>query len=109
MALWGIYRLEWMLTMFQLDNKLLFNYLPQLEEELAKEKEKPEDVRNQRIIDHLALLVDYVVTDFSPTAKRLYPLLQHHEITFDLLWALFLPNTLVYTTCPGSQEQRVVK
>ena len=34
------------------------------------------------------------------------PLLEHGEITFDLLWTLFRPNTIVYTRCIFSEEPK---
>ncbi|CUS10315.1 unnamed protein product [Tuber aestivum] len=88
---------------------LLFNYLPQLENELAKARAVPEGQQNKTLISHLTLFNDYITTDYAATIKRLYPLLEHHEITFDLLWALFLPNTLIYTICAGSSEPRCLK
>ena len=36
-------------------------------------------------------------------------MLDHEEISYDLLWALFVPNTFVYTTCPGTRQPRCVK
>lgn len=60
-------------------------------------------------MDHLTVLIDYVNSDYESVAKRLYPLLEHEEITFDLLWALFLPNTIIYTVCAGSNEPRCLK
>jgi hypothetical protein len=88
---------------------LLFNYLPQLENILSNEKEKPIDLQNQTLINHVTDLVEYVTIDYASVAKLLYPLLQHQEITFELLWALFLPNTLIYTICPGTKEPRCLK
>lgn len=32
--------------------------------------------------------------------------MEHFEITYELLWALFRPNALLYTTCPGSEQPR---
>jgi hypothetical protein len=43
------------------------------------------------------------------TRARLSPLLKSGEIPYDLLWALFKPNRLVYTTCPGTKKQRCIK
>jgi hypothetical protein len=31
------------------------------------------------------------------------------EITYNLLWALFKPNTFAYTICPGTQKLRCIK
>lgn len=54
-------------------------------------------------------MIDYISTDYESTVKQLYPLLSHNEITFDLLWALFVPNTYIYTVCGGSNEPRCFK
>ena len=43
-----------------------------------------------------------------PTTQRLLPLLEHGEITYDLLPMLFKPNTPVYTTCFGTKKPRCV-
>ncbi|KFH42938.1 hypothetical protein ACRE_063290 [Hapsidospora chrysogenum ATCC 11550] len=45
---------------------------------------------------------------FQPTTEQLSTLLAKKEITYDLLWALFEPNTEVYTTCPGTGAPRCV-
>ncbi|KAI5840555.1 hypothetical protein DFP73DRAFT_482409 [Morchella snyderi] len=92
-----------------IEPSLLFNYLPQLEAELIKERNRTEKEQNKTLIQHLTILTKYIESDYAPIVKRLYPLLQHQEITFDLLWALFLPNTLVHTTCAGSNESRCLK
>jgi hypothetical protein len=57
---------------------------------------------------HLDLLIDCVKKIYAPTTARLLPLLEHGEITYDLLWALFKPNTPVYTTCSGTKKPRCV-
>jgi hypothetical protein len=93
----------------QIDPNVLFNYLGELCKALEHEKALPEDSQNKAKIEHLALLCQYIETDYQPVSKRLYPLLEHNEITFDLLWALFLPNTMLYTLCAGSNEPRCVK
>lgn len=47
---------------------------------------------------HLKILLKYLDKDYAETKKTLYPLLESNTITFDLLWALFKPNTIAY--CP---------
>jgi len=47
-------------------------------------------------LKHLNLLIGKA---YKTTTERLVPLLKHSEITFDLIWALFKPNDLLYTTC----------
>lgn len=78
---------------------------------------------------HLKVLIRYLDKDYSHVKKRcvfprlprvlqdyhllpnsLYPLLENGLITFDLLWALWKPNTLAYTTTYGTpDEARVFK
>ena len=52
-----------------------------------------------------AVLVKYLDKDYSETKKTLYPLLENRTITFDLMWALFKPNTIVYTTTYNNHEE----
>jgi len=60
-------------------------------------------------LKHFNLLVDLVKKTYASTTKRLTALLEGHEITYDLLWALFKPNMVVYTTCYGTGKPRCVK
>ena len=60
-------------------------------------------------LKHFNLLVDFVKTTYASTTKRITALLEGHEITYDLLWALFKPNMVVYTTCYGTGKPRCVK
>ncbi|KAK0648838.1 P-loop containing nucleoside triphosphate hydrolase protein [Cercophora newfieldiana] len=58
--------------------------------------------------EHLEILVDYVESTYNPIQQHLAELLTRQEITYDLLWALFRPNTEVYTTCAGTSAPRCV-
>ena len=60
-------------------------------EELKAAQEPDED-----LIADLALTVDFARNDFAVTTANLEHLLAAKEITFDLLWAIFPPNSLVY-------------
>lgn len=50
------------------------------------------------------LLLGYVDEDFAATRKALKPLLKAGTITYELTWALFKPNTIVYTPTYGNKE-----
>ncbi|KAH9995334.1 hypothetical protein F4779DRAFT_623208 [Xylariaceae sp. FL0662B] len=105
----------------RLDPKMLFLYLEDMREYMRSLKNvEPEgDTRKERKkvqqwIDekrrHLRVLIKYLDTDHAETKKSLYPMLENGLITFDLLWALWKPNTLAYTTTYGSVDQpRVFK
>lgn len=53
--------------------------------------------------------MQYVADDFDAATNSLKSLSAHGEITFDLLWALFPPNTDVWTKTNLLQEQQVFK
>ncbi|KAF8426203.1 P-loop containing nucleoside triphosphate hydrolase protein [Tirmania nivea] len=90
-----------------LEPNLLFNYLPELEAYLIEHEASEEP--NSKTISHLKLLIDYIQADYGDIQKRLFPMLANAEITFELLWALFLPNSLLFTVDPGSGEDRMIK
>lgn len=53
---------------------------------------------------HAKVLISYLDEDYEETKKTLYPMLEAGNITFDLLWALFKPNTIAFTSTYGSVE-----
>jgi hypothetical protein len=118
------------------DPNMLFNYYPEItawaerasdpEKALElKEKEKRKkckidpatgapalpltDEEKKDQIAHVKLVLEYLDTDFKNTRATLFPLLENKSITFDLLWAVLKPNTIMYTTCAGSNEPRAFK
>lgn len=116
----------------EVDPNMLFNFLPELEawiEAASKPKEPspPKEVKPVKMepgkpetppltaeeilqqIDHVKLLVEYLNVDYAPVKATLFPLLAKSMITFDLLWAIMKPNTIIYTTCAGSNEPRAFK
>ncbi len=46
---------------------------------------------------------------YASITERPLALLENHEITYDLLWALFKLNMVLYTTCFGTGKPRCVK
>jgi hypothetical protein len=50
------------------------------------------------------LLSNYIQTDYKDVKKKLDPMLKAGNITFELLWALFKPNTIVYTPTYGNKD-----
>lgn len=96
------------------DPNLLFLYLEDLRKsyhELKNKKvtvkkgKKKQKKRNENKRKHLKVLLKYLDKDYASTKKSLYPMLESGIITFDLLWALYKPNTLAYTTTYGSVDE----
>jgi hypothetical protein len=88
------------------DPNMLFLYLEDirtyykktLKARLKKEKKRKGKKRVKCMISHCRVLCRYLDDDYEDTKKTLYPLLKAGNITFDLLWALFKPNTIAYTS-----------
>ncbi|CRG89015.1 hypothetical protein PISL3812_06050 [Talaromyces islandicus] len=94
------------------DPNMLFLYLEEARahmkvlKKLAKtEKKKKSRKLAATKAAHLKILIKYLDTDYAETKKTLYPLLESNMITFDLLWALFKPNTIAYTPTYGHADE----
>ncbi|KAG7288244.1 hypothetical protein NEMBOFW57_007775 [Staphylotrichum longicolle] len=105
----------------KLDPNMLFLYLKDFRKHVkrlkkrkaakgAKQERKKEQKRIDTMRQHLKVLIKYINKDYADVKNSLYPMLQNGLITFDLLWALWKPNTLAYTTTYGSHDEpRVFK
>lgn len=61
-------------------------------------------------LQHLKVLLKYLYHDYADTKLRLDALLKNGLITFNLLWAIFKPKSLIYATTYGNtDEPRVFK
>jgi hypothetical protein len=89
----------------QVERNLLYQYLPEFESHRSRIQANAAKAIS---INHLDLLIDCVKSIYKPTSQDLLPLLDHGEITYDLLPLLFKPNTLVYTICFGTKKPRCV-
>lgn len=94
------------------DPNMLFLYLEETRahmkelKKLAKTEKKKKARKLAAIkVAHLKVLIKYLDTDYAETKKTLYPLLESNMITFDLLWALFKPNTIAYTPTYGHTDE----
>ncbi|KAJ4257572.1 hypothetical protein NW762_008697 [Fusarium torreyae] len=65
-----------------------------------KNKERLKEKRKQ-----LKVIIKYLDHEYETTKESLYPMLKNGLITFDLLWALWKPTTLAYTTTYGSTTE----
>ncbi|PQE22433.1 AAA family ATPase protein [Rutstroemia sp. NJR-2017a BVV2] len=97
-----------------IDPNLLFLYLEDLRKSwkalknkkiTEKKGKKKLKKRNETKRKHLKVLLKYLDKDYASTKKTLYPMLETGIITFDLLWALYKPNTLAYTTTYGTIDE----
>ncbi|EPS96936.1 hypothetical protein FOMPIDRAFT_130886 [Fomitopsis schrenkii] len=106
--------ISWTAKPLRVNPQTILAWLPDLKAHLqileSKGKNEPEDssVRLQHV--HLTHLIDYLTSTHASKLSSLASLLAHDEITFDLLWALYVPRkTVLYTLCPVTDEPRAVR
>ncbi|KIX06385.1 uncharacterized protein Z518_04361 [Rhinocladiella mackenziei CBS 650.93] len=94
-----------------LDPNMLFLYLEEmreyvdtLEDEASGRKRKERKALLTKA-KHLRVMVKYLDKDYADTKKSLYPMLENNTITFDLLWALYKPNTIAYCSTYGDPDE----
>ena len=79
----------------------MFHFLSELET-----RRNLDILETDTLTQHLDILIRYLQSHFSSTIQNLPHLIEHNEITFDLLWALFPPSAVVYTTCIYSDQPK---
>ncbi|THC87944.1 hypothetical protein EYZ11_012610 [Aspergillus tanneri] len=89
-----------------IEQNILFHFLPELLDYIQKIKGAEDDNRDPIQLEHLTLFTNYMKEACASTSQRVSSLLQHRKITYDLLWALFKPGGLVYSTCFGTGKPR---
>ncbi|KAL9124055.1 MAG: hypothetical protein Q9217_006581 [Psora testacea] len=80
-------------------------YMRQLQSYSKSQKSKRKAKDLTVAASHMRLLVDYLDKDYDDIKKSLYPLLESGKITFELAWALFKSNEIVYTNTYATEEQ----
>ncbi|PLB42709.1 uncharacterized protein BDW47DRAFT_121810 [Aspergillus candidus] len=80
-------------------------YMKDLKQQAKTEKKKKARRAAALKANHLKVLIKYLDIDYADTKKTLYPMLDNNTITFDLLWALFKPNTIAYSPTYGNQDE----
>ncbi|EIW53171.1 P-loop containing nucleoside triphosphate hydrolase protein [Trametes versicolor FP-101664 SS1] len=98
---------SWTAEPLELDPHLLLAFLPQFEQYRdglrAKSNRTSEETTVMKTVD---VLIDYLRTDYKGTIAKVANLTAHGEITFDTLFALFVPRSIVVSECPTTGEPR---
>ena len=102
----------------QIDPHTFFHYYDEikayvkktLKPRLSKVKKSKEKKNLAQEIAQCKLLLRYLDEDFDATRKTLKPMLKAGTITYDLVWALFKPNTIAFTpTYSNKNDPRCFK
>ncbi|OBZ76844.1 ATPase family AAA domain-containing protein 3B [Grifola frondosa] len=102
--------LSWTAEPLELDPNLLLAFLPRFEtymNNLKGKKDRSEEESN--ILTTVEVLIDYLRKDYRGTLAKIANLTSHGEITFDLLFAIMVPQTVLITECPITGEPRALQ
>lgn len=86
---------------------MLLAFLPRFEK-YRKDLEAKDDRPTEEtyVLRTVSTLIDYLRKDYSATLAKVANLTKHGEITFDTLFAIFVPRSIVLTECPVTGEPR---
>lgn len=100
----------------QIDYQTFIVFLKELQDALqelqANVSSEKENARGSEIVlahEHLSFFLSFLQSEYSSTTSELASLLEHGEITFDLLWAILKPRSFLYTRCNFTGEPRSLR
>ncbi|PCH36706.1 nucleoside triphosphate hydrolase protein [Wolfiporia cocos MD-104 SS10] len=95
--------LSWNAEPLEISPQLLVAFHPHFTTYHAELQAKPMPTPSERAcLDAVSALLRYLETDYRSTLARIRNLTAHGEITFDLLYALLVPRTILITSCPST-------
>lgn len=74
---------------------------------LHGKENKSED--DERMSSHLDFFLNYMQTEHATMLRTITGHTDRHEIIFDLLWAILVPRTIIYSACPVTGVSRAVR
>jgi len=94
-----------------MEPELFLGFLPAFEEYRDKlvASKKSASEEDKHVLASIQILIDYLHKDWKRTIAAIRNLTSHGEITYDLLYAVFVPRTIVLTRCPSSNELRALE
>ncbi|RPD62803.1 P-loop containing nucleoside triphosphate hydrolase protein [Lentinus tigrinus ALCF2SS1-6] len=101
--------ISWVSEPLTLDPKLLITFYPNFEEYEQKLSSRSRTEEEERVLASLRVLLDWVRRNYRQTLARISSLVSHGEITFDLLYAILLPGTIIVRRCPTTRETRAMR
>ncbi|KAJ6616286.1 hypothetical protein B0H10DRAFT_1949311 [Mycena sp. CBHHK59/15] len=102
---------SWTAPILQLDPQLILAFLPRLAElaQTASLSSLPGiSDGDSTWKKHLRFLIDFLEAEYAVLLQKMRGFVQNGEITFDLLWAVFVPGDVIFTLCETTGEPRAL-
>ncbi|KAI0329766.1 P-loop containing nucleoside triphosphate hydrolase protein [Cubamyces sp. BRFM 1775] len=100
---------SWTAEPLELDPHLLLAFFPQFEDYEKQLRNKRRTQHEEYVLSSVTVLLDYLRKDYRATLAKIASLTTHGEITFDLLYAVLVPRTIIVTECPITGETRALQ
>ncbi|KAJ6587943.1 P-loop containing nucleoside triphosphate hydrolase protein [Mycena capillaripes] len=102
---------NWTGLVVEIDHELLLAFLPRIAEAASNlrnatgisSEDNPEGSTKKK---HLTFLIGCLESEYATTLEEVRNLVKHGEITFDLLWAIFVPGEEIFARCKTTGEPR---
>ncbi|KAI0658105.1 P-loop containing nucleoside triphosphate hydrolase protein [Cubamyces menziesii] len=101
--------ISWTAEPLELDPHLLLAFFPQFEDYEKQLRNKKRSQQEEYVLSSVGVLLDYLRKDYRATLAKIASLTAHGEITFDLLYAILVPRTIIVTECPITGEMRALQ
>ncbi|TFK80871.1 P-loop containing nucleoside triphosphate hydrolase protein [Polyporus arcularius HHB13444] len=101
--------ISWTAEPLELDPHLLLAFFPQFEQYEKALRSKGRTPEEEHVLATLTVLMDYLRKDYRSTLAKIASLKASGEITFDLLYAILVPRTILVTECPVTGEPRALQ
>lgn len=94
-----------------MEPELFLGFLPAFEEYCDKlvASKRAATEEDKHILASVQVLIEYLHKDWKRTIATIRNLTSHGEINYELLYAVFVPRTIVITRCPSSNELRALE
>ncbi|KAJ6576105.1 P-loop containing nucleoside triphosphate hydrolase protein [Mycena vulgaris] len=101
---------NWNGSVLKLHPHLLLAFLPQIRVASSSDDtdDSLEDEENTTKA-HLNLLIEFLESEYASTLQKIGTLVDHEEVTFDLLWAVFVPGEILFALCETTDEPRAFR
>ena len=94
---------------YQLDPLLLISFFPQLEKHAEKLQAATRNDDEEQMLSALSTLIKWLRANYGSTLANIANLTAHGEITFDLLYAVLVPRTILVTRDDATGEPRCLR
>ncbi|KAJ6526985.1 hypothetical protein DFH09DRAFT_935810, partial [Mycena vulgaris] len=100
----------WNGSVLKLDSQLLLSFLPHMRAASNICPSPASSDSNAGVTkEHLTFLIGFLEFEYASSLQKIVALVEHAEITFDLIWAIFVPDEIISAPCKTTGEPRAFR